>query len=155
MDGRVELMELKLESFEEEYFKKRRNWYGRVINYCSVEHLVKRKLSFAFSLINKIHPSLLKGQGKEALVVGCGYGYECEILKNLGFSVTGVDISEYAVNLCKKRLPDLKFFVHDICKTIPLSTSFHLIVGMEVVEHLYDPRKAITNVHENLKAGGV
>jgi 2-polyprenyl-3-methyl-5-hydroxy-6-metoxy-1,4-benzoquinol methylase len=142
-----------MEAFEDEYFGKRRNWYGKTTDYSHVENLVKRKLSFAFDLLNKVQPSSLNGQGKEAITIGCGYGYEAEMIEELGFSVTGLDISKHAVAMCKKRLDHLKFLVHDISNPIPCHL-VDLIVGMEILEHLTDPMKAIKNVHEGLEVGG-
>lgn len=55
----------------------------------------------------------LKGDGKLALVVGCGMGDDAIELESLGFQVTAFDVSETAIKLCKERFPLSKVdFVH-------------------------------------------
>lgn len=46
--------------------------------------------------------------GKRALVVGCGLGDDAEFLAGLGFAVTAFDISQTAIEWCKKRFPESK-----------------------------------------------
>lgn len=45
------------------------------------------------------------GDGKKALVVGCGLGDDAEDLAKRGFRVTAFDISPTAVEWCRKRFP--------------------------------------------------
>ncbi|MFY0655060.1 MAG: class I SAM-dependent methyltransferase [Cyclobacteriaceae bacterium] len=45
---------------------------------------------------------------KSALVVGCGLGDDAIELENKGFKVTAFDVSESAIELCKKRFPSSK-----------------------------------------------
>lgn len=44
----------------------------------------------------------LQGKGRRALVVGCGLGDDAKFLADLGFDVTGFDISETAIEWAKK-----------------------------------------------------
>ena len=48
----------------------------------------------------------LKGDGRTALVVGCGLGDDAKFLADLGFQVTGFDISPTAIEWAKKLYPD-------------------------------------------------
>lgn len=50
----------------------------------------------------------LKGEGKSALVVGCGMGDDAIELESLGFQVTAFDVSETAITFCKERFPQSK-----------------------------------------------
>lgn len=62
------------------------------------------------------HPSFAKwlngnqlnGDGKSALVVGCGMGDDAIELEALGFKVTAFDVSESAIRFCKERFPQSK-----------------------------------------------
>ena len=47
----------------------------------------------------------MSGKEKAALVVGCGLGDDAEELARLGFRVTAFDISETAVDWCRRRFP--------------------------------------------------
>ena len=52
------------------------------------------------------HP--LQGNGKSALVVGCGMGDDAIKLEALGFQVTAFDVSETAIKFCQERFPQSK-----------------------------------------------
>lgn len=53
-----------------------------------------------------VNKTKLEGNGKRALVTGCGFGDDAELLRELGFAVTAFDISETAIKQCKERFPD-------------------------------------------------
>lgn len=46
------------------------------------------------------------GEGRRALVVGCGLGDDAEELSRHGFDVTAFDISPISIAWCRKRFPD-------------------------------------------------
>lgn len=64
----------------------------------------------------KTHPSFTNwlgqnkqnGEGKLALVVGCGMGDDVIELESLGFQVTAFDVSATAIEYCKERFPQSK-----------------------------------------------
>lgn len=58
----------------------------------------------------------LKGDGRTALVVGCGLGDDAKYLRDLGFKVTGFDISPNAIEWAKKIYgdADIRFEVADL-----------------------------------------
>ena len=58
----------------------------------------------------------LKGEGRKALVVGCGLGDDAVFLDDLGFEVTGFDISETAIEWARKLHADrnIEFEVADL-----------------------------------------
>jgi ubiquinone/menaquinone biosynthesis C-methylase UbiE len=60
----------------------------------------------------------LQGKGKKALVVGCGLGDDAEALSNLGYQVTGFDISPSAISWCQQRFPNtlVNYVVADALK---------------------------------------
>src|SRR5207253_3853096 len=49
-----------------------------------------------------------RGDGRSALVVGCGLGDDAEELARRGFGVTAFDISPAAIDWCRKRFPGSK-----------------------------------------------
>jgi 2-polyprenyl-3-methyl-5-hydroxy-6-metoxy-1,4-benzoquinol methylase len=61
----------------------------------------------------------LDGEGKSALVVGCGMGDDAIELESLGFQVTAFDVSETAIKFCKDRFPESKvgFVQADLLET--------------------------------------
>ncbi len=58
----------------------------------------------------------LRGNGRNALVVGCGLGDDARFLYELGFRVTAFDISETAVEWARRLHSDtdIEFFVADL-----------------------------------------
>ena len=58
----------------------------------------------------------LKGNGRKALVVGCGLGDDAKYLHDLGFRVTGFDISPTAIEWAKRLHADtdIQFHVADL-----------------------------------------
>ncbi len=58
----------------------------------------------------------LKGDGRRALVVGCGLGDDAKYLHDLGFRVTGFDISPTAIEWAKRLHADtdIRFQVADL-----------------------------------------
>ena len=48
----------------------------------------------------------LQGNGKKAVVIGCGMGDDAIELESRGFSVTAFDVSESAIAHCRRRFPD-------------------------------------------------
>ncbi|MBB3044042.1 methyltransferase domain-containing protein [Nocardioides soli] len=58
----------------------------------------------------------LAGSGREALVVGCGYGADAEFLALLGFRTTGFDFAPTAIAAARRTYPDseVDYLVADV-----------------------------------------
>lgn len=56
----------------------------------------------------------LEGRGRKALVVGCGLGDDAKYLHDLGFEVTGFDISPTAIKWAKRLNPEIHFEAVDL-----------------------------------------
>ena len=58
----------------------------------------------------------LAGGGREALVVGCGYGADAEFLALLGFRTTGFDFAPTAIAAARRKHPAsrVNYFVADV-----------------------------------------
>jgi len=65
-----------------------------------------------------------QGEGRTALVIGCGLGDDAEALAKLGFQVTAFDISIKAIAWCKERFPDssVNYLVADL---LALDSEWH------------------------------
>jgi len=59
-------------------------------------------------LIEWLDKNNIQGEGKRAMVIGCGLGDDCEELERRGFDVTGFDISPTAIEWAKQRSPNSK-----------------------------------------------
>jgi len=87
----------------------------------------------------------LDGQGKSALVVGCGTGDDAEFLAGLGFAVTGFDIAPTAIAAARRLHPDsaVRYEVADLLN-LPAEWSgvFDLVVEIYTVQPLYGEVRA-------------
>src|SRR5207253_8218406 len=58
------------------------------------------------NLVQWLDREHVNGDGRSALVIGCGLGDDAEELARRGFDVTAFDISPAAIEWCRKRFPD-------------------------------------------------
>lgn len=95
--------------------------------------------------------------GKKVLDVGCGNGWVLSKYAKCGARVSGIDISDTAVRISKKRfkLFGLKgeFFVGD-AENLPFpADTFDAVTSMGVLHHTPDTKKAVNEIHRVLKPG--
>jgi SAM-dependent methyltransferase len=114
------------------------------------------------------------GDGRRALVVGCGYGDDAAYLAGLGFAVTAFDVSPTAISVAAKRFADerpaslpvsfqpvsfqpVSFRTADLLALPPEWTGvFDLVAESYTVQALYGPPRAtaIGNLHLPVAPGG-
>jgi 2-polyprenyl-6-hydroxyphenyl methylase/3-demethylubiquinone-9 3-methyltransferase len=80
--------------------------------------------------------------GRSLLDVGCGNGAVSASLAHRGARVVGIDLSETGVALAKERYPELEWAVMSVYDDLQsgLNRQFDFVVGLEVIEHLFDIR---------------
>jgi UDPglucose 6-dehydrogenase len=97
-----------------------------------------------------------KYTSKCVLEVGCGIGTAAQSFVEHGAFYTGIDISDYSIELAKKRFEvfDLSgtFLVHTIEE--PIHNQYDLVYSFGVLHHTPDINKAIKNINTCLKPGG-
>lgn len=77
---------------------------------------------------------------RNTLDASCGTGYGVDIMSNVASEVSGCDISEEAIEECKKNYPNCTFFTEDL--NSPKDTNFYgAIVSFETIEHLDKPEE--------------
>lgn len=100
-----------------------------------------------------IEKYLKKKKKIRILDAGCGTGATIEILKQYG-EVDGIDISQTAINFCKKR--DLKNISRGNVYALPyFNNSYDLVIGLGILEHLRFPNFALAEFKRVLKKGGI
>lgn len=99
-----------------------------------------------------------KFSGKKVLDVGCGNGYVLDRYAREGAEVYGVDITEAAVDICRKRfeLSGLhgEFHVANAEKLPFPDGTFDCVCSMGVLHHVSDPEKAVSEICRVMKSGG-
>ena len=88
--------------------------------------------------------------------LGCGHGRLLQVLSQLDMSLSlqGCDLSPVLVQNTKNAVPQAEVHVADI-EALPYSDAFFdAAFSTEVLEHLLDPRKGLTEMFRVIKPGG-
>jgi 2-polyprenyl-6-hydroxyphenyl methylase / 3-demethylubiquinone-9 3-methyltransferase len=96
---------------------------------------------------------------KTILDVGCGGGILSESMAELGAKVTGIDMSEKALNVAKSHLQEGELAIdyqqstaEDFAKTH--IEEFDIVTCLEMLEHVPDPASVINACTKMVKPGG-
>lgn len=92
------------------------------------------------------------GEGK-LLDVGCGAGVNLVRLQEYGWKVYGVDLSAVAVERARERVGDC-VFQGDLHSVKFEDKYFDVIIFSHSLEHMHNPRSALTEARRILKDGG-
>lgn len=96
--------------------------------------------------------------GKRVLDVGCGNGYVLGKYATEGADVQGIDITETAIDLCRKRFEYQglrgKFDVAN-AEELPFpDNTFDCVCSMGVLHHTPNTQRAVDQIYRVLKPGG-
>lgn len=94
--------------------------------------------------------------GKELLDIGCAIGLHIKIFEEIGFKVTGIDISKDMVEFAKRRNPKAKIYCGDFMR-IKINKKFDGILAQAFI-HLYPKSKVgkvLDKISSILKKRGV
>jgi SAM-dependent methyltransferase len=90
------------------------------------------------------------------LDVGCGEGLVVSHLRGRGlrFDYLGVDVSAAAIATAKHREPELRFAESDVLTSAMPPGPWDLVLCLEVLEHLRDPRAALRRLAAAARGSG-
>jgi SAM-dependent methyltransferase len=126
---------------EEDYFTRKNQYVSRWNEFCAIFE----------SLIDKI--VCFKSSGK-LLDVGAGVGTLLYVAAKRGFTVQGVEVSEWASAFAREE-KGLDVITGTLENTRLETEAFDVIVINHVLEHVDNPRKLLTEVHRLLKNDGL
>ena len=125
------------------------------------EHLQDLNSPFQKYRIDKVLQIYDPGPEERVLDVGCGWGTFCWALGPRVGEIIGVDFSQKSVELCEQRLAQrpidgVSFLCADARNTGLGAESFDLVIGADLVEHLYpeDSEAVVAEAFRVLKEGG-
>ena len=110
-------------------------------------HLLKRFSKRIKEIKAQVFPGML-------LDVGCGAGFFLKLAAETGYTVQGVEISQYAADYARNKLR-LPVFLGELEAAALPPRSFDVITLWHVLEHVRDPRAFLAQVHALLKDQGV
>lgn len=121
--------------------------------YDSIPDVIVMPLHFYLSVVNFLGDVNML----DVADLGCGNGYLLEQIHNRNpyARLTGVDFSEALLANARSRVPYARFCVADLNVGVPLeSASQDVVVATEVIEHLVNPHRFLSEAHRILRPKG-
>lgn len=109
-------------------------------------------------IVSKVRQYAPPTRSGKALDVGSGAGVYLPVLAELFGEAVGIDTQEMMLDYVRPltaKYPNLRVVAGDIANCGLSPASFDLIICSEVVEHIADSQKAISQLHDLLKPGGI
>lgn len=97
------------------------------------------------------------GYKADILDMGCGAGFLANDLALAGHFVTGVDLSTTSLKVAESRdtTHTVRYQAGDVYKVPFSSESFDVVAAMDLLEHVSDPQKVISEATRVLRPGGL
>lgn len=107
-----------------------------------------------------IHDTAMKNGLTGPLLIadlGCGGGFIANGLASYGHRVTGIDLSETSLATARKydSTESVQYMVGDATDCTLSSRSYDLVVSCDVLEHVEEPKKLVSEAYRLLKPGGI
>jgi 2-polyprenyl-3-methyl-5-hydroxy-6-metoxy-1,4-benzoquinol methylase len=98
---------------------------------------------------------MLPDAHKRLFELGCGNGSVANELVRLGWEVTGVDPSEQGITQANIRFPNIPLRIGSAYDDLAAQYGMYpVVVSLEVVEHVYAPRKYAATLYSLIEQGG-
>lgn len=97
----------------------------------------------------------LSADSKRIFDIGCGNGSTMEALSRHGYDVTGVDPSSDGIRIAQESYPHLRIEYGSAYDDLTAKFGkYPIVISLEVIEHLYAPRKLLENACNMLNDNG-
>jgi ubiquinone/menaquinone biosynthesis C-methylase UbiE len=140
-----------------ERIKREQEFHNQIFN--DKSRKVTDKFYSIFSLIEQQYVTLLthQAQGKNILEYGCGEGSSAYLIAQNGGQVTGIDISDYAIEQARTKAKNMNLpitFKQMNAEALEFENqSFDLVCGSGIIHHL-DIEKSYHEISRVLRPGG-
>ena len=97
------------------------------------------------------------GDNGTVLDVGCGNGVISRFIGSHGYNVLGVDVSDKTIAKASalNKLSNVQFMVKSAEALTAEGKTYDVVICSEVLEHLSEPTKLLTVLHEAIKDNGI
>jgi len=92
--------------------------------------------------------------GQTLLDVGCGTGHWSAFFAEMGYQVTGVDVSPAMIEVARAAMPECTFQVADAHQLPFGDDTFDVVASMATLEFLSDPAAAVREMVRCARKGG-
>jgi 2-polyprenyl-3-methyl-5-hydroxy-6-metoxy-1,4-benzoquinol methylase len=123
----------------------------------SYNHGSPKILAGQYRLLTDALSNVPYGPNSKALDMGCGWGLSSEILANLGYQVTALDINPQFVELVNRRAVRLGLPIRAVLDTFEdfqPTEPVDLVLFYECLHHAVRPWVVLENLVKNLTSGG-
>jgi 2-polyprenyl-6-hydroxyphenyl methylase/3-demethylubiquinone-9 3-methyltransferase len=98
----------------------------------------------------------LKGSDRRIFDLGCGNGFVADCLSDRDYDVIGVDPSSEGIEQARRAYPHLKLSQGSAYDNLTAEYGqFPVVLSLEVVEHVYFPRKYAASIYSLLQDRGI
>lgn len=109
-------------------------------------------LPTVFRILNDLN---IPENSKRIFELGCGNGSVANELYKCGWDIIGVDTSKEGINHAQYLYPDIKLEIGSAYDDLAYRYGqFPFVLSLEVVEHVYFPRKYAATLYSLLEPGG-
>lgn len=107
-------------------------------------------------LLSPVMKVVAKERPSKIFELGCGNGSLASFLASKGHSVIGVDPSSIGIEIANNKFPSLQLETGSAYDDLAaMYGSFPLVISLEVIEHIYDPRSYARTIFSLVGPGGV
>jgi SAM-dependent methyltransferase len=89
------------------------------------------------------------------LDIGCSFGGLMHVAEEFGYTAYGAEVSDFSGGYARERFGKERIYIGSIEDTALPDGKFSAAAMIEVIEHVADPRKALTNIARAMADGGV
>ena len=92
---------------------------------------------------------------RDVLEAGCGEGYGADLITDVANRVIGLDYDESAVHHVRARYPRVDMRQGNLTDLPLAPAAVDVVVNFQVIEHLWDQHRFVTECHRVLRPGGL